>query len=215
MCGRFTLIQWEDFIERFGVSAEDLKPRYNIAPTQTVPIIVAPNKLQRFRWGLIPYWAKDKAIGARLINARAETIATKKSFRYSLKQKRCLVPADGFYEWDKKGKNKIPYRYSLKDGKLFAFAGLWDVWRSPDGDEIGSFSIITTNATSLVAKVHERMPVILTQEAEKLWLDPQLQDMAELTKLLLPYPAEEMTMQEVNRRVNSPANDDPAVLLPH
>ena len=214
MCGRFTLINWEDLILRFGIRAAGLKPRYNIAPTQIVPAIVPGKELKMLYWGFIPFWAKDKAIGNKMINARAETLAEKKSFRYNLRHKRCLIPADGFYEWEKKGQEKIPYRYTLKNAELFAFAGLWESWQSPMGEQIESFCIITTSANELVKKLHGRMPVILSREAEEIWLDPQINDPVVLLPLLKPYPAEKMTVTRVSRKVNNPANDFPEVLLP-
>ena len=201
-------------ILRFGVQIAGLKPRYNIAPTQSVPVIVAGDKLKIMDWGLIPFWVKEETTGNRLINARAETLAEKKSYRHNLKHRRCLIPADGFYEWEKKGREKIPYRFTLKDDKLFAFAGLWESRQSRTGEEIETFCIITTAANELVEKIHGRMPVILSREAEKIWLDHEIDKPEILLPLLKPYPAEKMTATRVSRQVNSPANDHPGVLQP-
>ncbi|HZK24755.1 MAG TPA: SOS response-associated peptidase [Oscillospiraceae bacterium] len=212
MCGRFTLINWQELIVRFGVAAYDLQPRYNIAPTQGIPVIVQGAKeLRLFRWGLIPFWAADETFAARLINARAETVLEKKSFRHCMQQKRCLIPADGFYEWKKEGNKKQPYYFSLTGGQLFAFAGLWDKWRAPDGSEIFTCTIITTQANQLVAEIHQRMPVILPPEAEAMWLDPQLRQPEVLQSLLQPYPAA-MIRRAVSPLINRPNFDGPEVL---
>lgn len=216
MCGRYTLIEWEELQARFHVWAEEpLQPRYNIAPTQKAAVITGTeNRVELFRWGLIPYWAKEKTNGARLINARAETLEVKNSFRRSFASRRCLVPADGFYEWETRGAKKIPYRFTLREGGLFAFAGLWDVWVSPAGEEVNSFAIITTQANDLVSGIHDRMPVILSREAEEAWLDAGLTDPSVLKQLLLPYPAGLMAKQPVSTLVNSPKNETPNVLVP-
>ena len=164
------------------------------------------------RWGLVPSWAKDPAIGAKLINARAETLAEKPSFKRALESRRCLVPADGFYEWARKGSRKIPHRFTLKDGGLFAFAGLRETWREPGGGLLESFTIVTTQANDLLKSVHDRMPVILRREDEPLWLDPKTGATAEVKGLLRPFPAEDMAAAEVSPLVNSPKNDGPACL---
>lgn len=216
MCGRYTLIEWEELQARFHVWAEEpLQPRYNIAPTQKAAVITGTEKrVELFRWGLIPFWAKEKTIGARLINARAETLDVKNSFRRSFASRRCLVPADGFYEWETQGAKKTPYHFTLRDGGLFAFAGLWDSWVSPAGEEVKSFTIITTQANELVSGIHERMPLILSREAEEAWLDAGLTDSSVLKQLLLPYPAGLMAKQPVSPLVNSPKNETPDVLVP-
>lgn len=160
-------------------------------------------------WGLVPTWAKDASIGNRMINARAETIAEKRTFKALLDRKRCLVLADGFYEWQKKERGKFPVRFVLKDRGLFAFAGLWDSWRKPDGSEIQSFTIITTGANDIIRPIHERMPVILDRNSEDKWLDLDLKDTVKLTPLLKAYPSRDMEAYCVYKMVNSPTNDRP------
>ncbi|UCF29428.1 MAG: SOS response-associated peptidase, partial [Chloroflexota bacterium] len=196
---------------------EDFPPRYNVAPTQ--PVAVVPNdgtnRLDFFNWGLIPFWAKDPKIGSRLINARSETIAEKPSFRGSFKYKRCLILADGFYEWQKQpgSKTKIPMYIHLKDRAPFAFAGLWDSWNSKDGSEIKSCTIITTQPNELVEQIHNRMPVILSPEGYAAWIQEGENDPELLKSLLHPYPSEEMAAYPVSTKVNSPQNDTPEVII--
>lgn len=221
MCGRFTLAaDPADILEAFpglNIPAE-MQPHYNIAPSQ--PVAVVPNdgnfRLDYFNWGLIPSWAKDADIGNRLINARAETLAEKPSFRTALRRRRCLILADGFYEWrqDSGQKTKSPMYIRLKTGKPFAFAGLWDQWNSPDGSLIKSCTIITTQPNALMQPIHNRMPVILPESAFPGWLDPAEKTPDLLSPLLQPYPAEEMMFYPVSRLVNSPANDSPECILP-
>jgi putative SOS response-associated peptidase YedK len=160
-------------------------------------------------WGLVPSWAKDTSIGNRMINARAETLTEKRTFKALLGRKRCLVLADGFYEWQKRERGKLPMRFVLRDQGPFAFAGLWDSWRKPDGNELQSFTIITTGANDLLRRVHERMPVILDRESEEVWLDLDLKDPAKLRPLLKAYPSRDMEAYCVSKLVNSPANDMP------
>ncbi|MCF8298572.1 MAG: SOS response-associated peptidase [Saprospiraceae bacterium] len=210
MCGRFSFSPTDIIIEeRFDISLDDefRGPRYNCAPSQELAVISseAPTKLSYYKWGLIPFWAKDAKIGNKLINARAETITEKPSFRNSLKSKRCLVLSDGFYEWKKVGKEKIPYRITLSDNSPFAMAGIWDIWKNPDGNLIKSFSIITTEANELMQELHHRMPVILNREDEKSWLLESKQD--NVLKLLKPYPSELMDSFEISNLVNSPYNE--------
>jgi putative SOS response-associated peptidase YedK len=198
---------------RFGVARflEEVGPRYNIAPTQTV-IVVADDgtrHLTQMRWGLIPSWAKDPAIGNRMINARAETVATKPAFRVALRKRRCLIPADGFYEWHPIGRRKQPIYISLKSREPFSFAGLWEAWTAPDGQEIKTCTIITCEANEVLKPIHDRMPVILTPEAETVWLDPTIQDPERLLPLLVPYPADEIEAYPVSTTVNNPAHDIP------
>jgi putative SOS response-associated peptidase YedK len=212
MCGRFTFIDIEEIRERFNAEPIGLKPNYNAAPSQDVPVILIPGQLSMFRWGLIPYWTKDPAIGNKLINARAETVNEKPSFKYSFQRKRCLIIADGFYEW-KKG-TKRPYRITLKNKEQFAFAGLWDSWKSPGGDIINSCTIITTTTNELMAELHDRMPVILSRETESLWLDQSIMDSGFLKSFLVPYPADLMMTYEVSAIVNSPKNNGPECLEP-
>ena len=201
--------------ERFGVRVRTAiyKARYNCAPTQNLAVITGsePETLQFFRWGLIPSWAKEAAIGNKLINARGETISEKPSFRSAFKNRRCLVPATGFFEWSKTG-GKRPFNIRLRTGEPFAFAGLWDQWISEDGEIVHSFTIITTVPNELMATIHDRMPVILHRENEQRWL--QDNEPQRLQELLLPYPAQEMEAYEVSPLVNTPKNDVAAVLEP-
>jgi putative SOS response-associated peptidase YedK len=218
MCGRFSFSPLVKIIEdRFDVKVDSTryKPRYNSAPSQELTVISNqnPGELSFYRWGLIPFWAKDKSIGNKMINAKAETIAEKPSFKNSLKLKRCLVLSDGFYEWKKiSQKEKIPYRIILKDEPLFAMAGIWDSWKDAEGNSINSFAIITTTPNKLMENIHSRMPAILEKEDEKLWLTED--DPAFLLSLLKPYPDEAMTAFPVSKLVNSPANDSPELIKP-
>ena len=216
MCGRFSLTSpWELLKERFAVEipVNDYRLRYNAAPGQNLWVIPeeTPYDAQLFKWGLVPFWAKDPKIGNRLINARAETIAEKPAFRTPFKKHRCLVLADGFYEWDKKGARRVPYRVVIKDEHPFALAGICDYWKDNKGNELKSFSIITTDANQLISKIHDRMPVILSRKDETAWLDPDL-DIIHALKMLLPYPAKEMKMYPVSTLVNNPKNDLPQVI---
>ena len=217
-------------------------PRFNIAPTQPVAVVRAPTlynagtgdtsdgrlggqsdaspspapcparELVWLRWGLVPSWAKDPAIGARMINARAETAAQKPAFRAALRRRRCLVVADGFYEWQKTGARKQPYFIHMKDDRPFAFAGLWESWTSPDGAELPTCTLLTTQPNELTRPIHDRMPVVLSAADYALWLDPSVQDAARVECLLHPYPAGEMEAYPVSTRVNSPAHDGPDCL---
>jgi putative SOS response-associated peptidase YedK len=218
MCGRYTqTASPENLIFRFGLdeTAFAPPPRFNLAPGQEAPIVVNEGKkiLRKMQWGLVPSWAKDPSIGSRMINARAETLLEKPSFRRLIGKKRCLVLADGFYEWKKIHQGKVPMRFVLKNGEPFAFAGLWDVWSKPDGSKIQSFTIITTAANSLLKTVHERMPVILKDVDEDKWLDFDLNDPPSLMSLLRPFDSECMEGYEVSTLVNSPKNDSPQCVL--
>lgn len=220
MCGRFTLtVNPADLQETFEnyTFPQQFSPRFNIAPTQ--PVLAIPNDEQNeadfFIWGLIPMWAKDPGIGNKLINARAETLAEKPSFRGSLKYKRCLVIADGFYEWKSgTGKTKTPYFIHMTNRKPFAFAGLWDSWNSPDGSQVKSCTIITTEPNDLMALIHNRMPVILHPREYAKWLDPSPQTPEKLSPLLKPFPAEDMNAYPVSTMVNKPENDIPELVVP-
>jgi len=219
VCGRFTLTTNLGAIaKRFGVSRflEEVGARYNIAPTQTVIVVNddGSRHLTQMQWGLIPSWAKDPAIGNRMINARGETVATKPAFRVALRKRRCLIPADGFYEWQPVGRRKQPVYITLKTREPFSFAGLWETWTSPEGEEVKTCTIITTEANELLKPIHDRMPVILTREAEAVWLDPTSQDPARLLPLLKPYPSEEMEIYQVSTRVNNPDRDGPQCIKP-
>jgi putative SOS response-associated peptidase YedK len=220
MCGRFTLtVDPDELQQRFGLSQPppaDLAPRYNIAPSQAVAVVAnAPErKLELFQWGLIPSWAKDPKIGNKLINARAETLAEKPAFRTALKRRRCLVVADGFYEWKKLDGRKQPMYIQLKDGRPFAFAGLWEVWRSPEGEPLKTCTIITTEPNTLLEDIHNRMPAILPPEAYDVWLAPGELSADAALPLLRPYDAAEMRAVPVSTRVNSPSDDSPELVLP-
>jgi len=223
MCGRITLTTDKDDLQsRFGYvnpSGDLFTPRYNIAPSQNCPIVTVNEDkrvLIMMRWGLVPFWAKDVKSGYNLINAKAETLKEKASFRTPFKKKRCLVLADGFYEWthsEKKGA-KQPYRFVLKNRQPFAFAGLWDEWNNPEGEKLLTFTIITTTANELMESIHDRMPVILHEKDEGMWLDPQLADTDKLSPLLKPYPSKEMEAYKVSTFVNSPKNNSPKCIEP-
>jgi len=214
MCGRYTQTASPDaLILRFGFKSGDIivKRRYNLAPGQEAPVVLMEEgrTLSLMGWGLVPSWAKEPSIGYKMINARAETVAEKASFKRLLPARRCLVLADGFYEWARLERGKAPMRFTLKGGAPFAFAGLWDRWRKPDGGELITFTIITTRANELMKPVHDRMPVILERAGEEPWLDPDVKGAAELGALLKPFPAEGMEAYYVSPLVNSPRNDVP------
>ncbi|RFB18164.1 SOS response-associated peptidase [Bacillus sp. HNG] len=221
MCGRFTLFaEFDDILNRFDIEAtieQDLYiPSFNIAPSHSVLSVINDgrrNRLGYLRWGFVPSWAKDDKIGYKMINARAETLADKPSFRQAFRHRRCLVIADSFYEW-KKGpdKTKTPMRIKLKSDELFAMAGIWERWNSPDGNALFSCSIITTTPNELMKDIHDRMPVILRKKDEKLWLNPLLDDVSKVSDLLKPLAAEEMEAYEVSSLVNSPRNNSPNVI---
>jgi putative SOS response-associated peptidase YedK len=231
MCGRFTLTQSGEAIAQLFNLAEvpQIEPRYNIAPTQPVLAVLAnpddpeERQFKYFYWGLIPSWAKDPSMGARLINARAETVAEKPAFRAAFKRRRCLIITDGFYEWQQLGKVKQPYYFyvtqsntdAVPDGRRpFAFAGLWEHWESSEGDGIESCTILTTTSNALLRPIHERMPVILNEQDYNRWLDPNLQQSELLQPLLHPYAAEAMGSYPVNPKVNSPRYDTPECIQP-
>jgi putative SOS response-associated peptidase YedK len=216
MCGRFTLTATVDqLIDRFDIEfflqEEEYLPSYNVAPSQSVLAVInngTQNKMGFLRWGLIPPWAKDMSIGYKMINARAETLIDKPSFRNAYKKKRCLIVADSFYEWKRiDSKTKIPMRIKLKSNELFSMAGLWENWKSPDGKSIYSCSVITTSPNALVQDIHDRMPVILKPDAEKYWLDPSITDTTKLNPLLKPLDHALMEAYEVSPLVNSPKNN--------
>ena len=208
MCGRYSLILTIGELQnRFEFDSERLgyAPGYGTVPTQNVLTVVGGESRRGgyMRWGLIPSWAKDKSIGSRMINARAETIAEKPSFRNALRRRRCLVLADGFYEWQRVGKRKKPMRIVMRSGEPFAFAGLWETWKDPEGTVIPACTIITTTPNDLLRPIHNRMPVILPRELEDFWLDDSVDDNAALTSVLTPYPADDMEAYEVSSGVNS------------
>ncbi|MEH7238282.1 SOS response-associated peptidase [Bacillus sp. JJ1562] len=221
MCGRFTLFaEFDDILNRFDIEAaieQDLFiPSYNIAPSHSVLSVINDgrrNRLGYLRWGFVPSWAKDEKIGYKMINARAETLAEKPSFRQAFKHRRCLVIADSFYEW-KKGadKSKTPMRIKLKSDELFAMAGIWERWKSPEGNTLFSCSIITTTPNEIMADIHDRMPVILQKEDEQAWLDPSLDDVSKVSHLLKPFATDRMEAFEVPALVNSPRNNSPNLI---
>lgn len=216
MCGRFSLANTSDLEERFGIKpGRNIAPRYNIAPSQKIMALVHGQggyDLVWFVWGLIPFWSKDPATGKGIINARAETVDTKASFKHSFRSKRCLIPADGFYEWKKEGNSKKPYRFTLQSGGLFTFAGLWEEWNSPQGT-IRSCAIITTGANDVLQAVHNRMPVIVPADEEAVWLGPGT-DTDTLKSILKPYPGSLLEGYEISTLINSPHNDRAEVLQP-
>jgi putative SOS response-associated peptidase YedK len=216
MCGRYRLSRRKQIIEEYFESApwdDDWNPRYNIAPTQPVPVIRQQPKepvrqLSLMKWGLIPSWAKDPSIATGTINAKSETAATKPAFRDPLKFRRCLIPADGFYEWKKAGTSKQPFCFEVNDGELFAFAGLWDGWKNAEGQWIKTCSILTTTPNVVTSAVHDRMPVILERESYDWWLDPSTTNVKVVSELLKPYDAKSMRCHPVSSRVNNVLDDD-------
>lgn len=206
MCGRYTIsVEEEALLTRFKVweYQGQHSPRYNVAPTQNNPVVLVNRENKRImtpmRWGLIPSWAKEEAIGNKMINARKETVTQKPSFKTAFMKRRCLVPADGYYEWQKPGTpgRRTPFRIVLKSREVFAFAGLWDIWKNKEGEIIPSYTIITTEADDLISKIHPRMPIMLKPENEDRWIDPTPKDSATLLKLLDPYAADLTEMYEV------------------
>lgn len=223
MCGRFTqTAPWERVKKEFAVKepAEEnlFKPRYNIAPTQLVPVVrdaASERIISNLKWGLVPSWAKDAEIGNRMINARAETLTEKPSFREAYAKRRCLIPTSGFYEWQKTSSGaKQPFYFYLKEKDVFGFAGLWEEWLDKDsGELLETFTIITTEANAVLKPVHDRMPVIIKPDNYDEWLDPKIKDAERLEKLLKPYPAVEMDSHTVSRAVNSPTSDSPDLII--
>jgi putative SOS response-associated peptidase YedK len=221
VCGRYTLFKLEQLLHRFPWIERppvDAIARYNVAPTQPVLVISneRPDRFDFFNWGLIPPWAKDPSVGGRMINARVETVAEKPAYAKPFRRRRCLVPADGFYEWRREpgGKTKTPMLIRLKSGEPFAFAGLWESWHSADGSEIVSCTLITGKPNEVVAPIHDRMVVILKPEHYQRWLDPDERAPDELLPMLTPYPADEMEAFPVSRLVNSPKNESPDCVKP-
>lgn len=220
MCGRFTLsVSAEDLARLFALAPSQvppLLPRYNIAPTQPVVVVRTDRAGDReavfMRWGLIPSWARDPAIGGRMINARSETAAEKPAFRAAIRRRRCLVPADGFYEWRAEGRIKQPYYIHPAEGVLLAIAGLWERWLAPDGGDIETCTLLTTAANEAVAALHDRMPVILAPQDFSRWLDPAVTDPAAIADLLRPVAPDRLTWQPVSTRVNRVGEDDADLL---
>jgi len=212
MCGRFTLDPDKRFYPRFKITdaVYDVKPRYNIAPGQFVGVIVSDgitNKLEPMRWGLIPFWAKDPKIGYKMINARVESLNSKASFKYALKKRRCIIPASGFYEWKKSNGSKTPYYIYSRNKDYLALAGLYEIWKDPEGRDLKTFTIITTVAIPLVADLHNRMPLVLNKDNENAWLDPANEDAAQALVTLQNAKSPNLTRHAVSSQVNSPAFD--------
>ncbi len=211
MCGRYTLGNTGNLFDRFLIEGDDssLQVRYNVAPSQVMPVVTLEEnrQLEFMKWGLVPSWSKDPK--KALINARIEGIQTKPSFRKPIRERRCLIPATGFYEWKKELGGKTPYHIRRKDSQLFAFAGLYDIWKDLDGKEIKAFAIVTTAANDLLVEVHNRMPVILSPEQDGLWLETQAGEIGQVLDTLQPVPSEELEMYPVSRKVNSPRYDLP------
>jgi putative SOS response-associated peptidase YedK len=216
MCGRYRLSRRKQLVEAHFSSVseeEDWNPRYNIAPTQLVPVIRQNPKqpireLSLLRWGLIPSWMKDSSGAATMINARSETAGTKPAFRDALKSRRCLIPADGFYEWQRVGKTKQPYCFEVGNAQMFAFAGIWDRWKDPSGKWVKTCSILTTTPNAVTSAVHDRMPVILDPDSYDIWLDPGMRNVTTASELLKPYDARLMRCYPISTRINHVANDD-------
>ena len=224
MCGRARLSSDVSEIKlAFSIPPErptpNVAPSWNVAPTDPLPIVHYDAKegarsLEVMRWGLIPYWAKDIKIGFSTINARAEEVDIKPAFREAFQRRRCLVPVDNFYEWAKTGTGKQPYAIALADRRLMALAGLWETWRSPAGERIRSFTIVTTTPNELCAELHNRMPVVLKPQAWPVWLGEEPADVPQLKALLAPYPSDEMIAWPVSARVGNVKNNDPSLIEP-
>ena len=222
MCGRFVQVEKPEFYaEHFGaefVRTETLTANYNVAPTEQVYAVVeheGDRSLTSFRWGLVPFWAKDLKIGNRSINARSETAADKPMFRDSFERRRCLIPADGFYEWERKAKGELPHFIHAADGEPLPLAGLWSSWRDPETDErVLTCTVLTGQPNELVEPIHDRMPVILPRERWDTWLDPENRDIDGLRALLQPLPADRMAEHPVSTLVNSVKNKSPDLIVP-
>lgn len=216
MCGRFSLATTaDDLAEFFGMDVfPEFDPHFNLSPSQPICALRQQEKEAKrealwMRWGLIPSWAKDPGIGNRMINARSETVAEKPAFRAAFKKRRCLVPADGFYEWKSEGRKKQPYFIRSRKDSIMAFAGLWELWSAPDGSEVTSCAILTTQANELMAPIHHRMPVILSPKDFNTWLDTEATKPDSLKKLMMPFSAKKLEAYPVSRFVSNPSNDSP------
>jgi len=218
MCGRFTLTASpEQLAMRFhaDLPSFDYQPRYNIAPGQRITAVIAhegKNRIGELKWGLVPSWAKDEKIGYKTLNAKAETVHEKPAFKTAFLRRRCVIPADGFYEWQKTADDKQPMRILLKNHEIFGMAGLYDTWVAPDGSKLHSCTLITTKPNGLVAPIHDRMPVILRREDEAIWLDRERQDPELLHSLLVPFPEDEMMFYPVDKMVGNVRNEVPACI---
>lgn len=220
MCGRYTLTSVDGLIEEFSLIQESVQfdPRFNIAPSERVPVVDNRPKRDRvlvgMTWGLVPYWAKDPGIGQKLLNARCETVAEKPSFRQAFGRRRCLVVADGFYEWRRRGTRKVPFYFRRERGGFIAMAGVWERWRRPSGDWLTTFAVITTHANSLMTPIHDRMPVVVPREHYERWLSPEELGIRELGDMLVPPSVDGFEAFEVSPLVNRVQNDSPACIRP-
>ena len=223
MCGRSSLTKTEkELEERFGATfySDDLEsynplPNYNVAPTHYMPVITSSDQehINIYRWGLLPFWAKDTKIAYKMINARIETILEKNAFKKAVEQRRCIIPMDGFYEWKREGKEKLPFRIQTTDQEIFSVAGIWEKWKSPEGEEVFTFSVITKKPNAIMEGIHDRMPALLLPQQEKLWLDEEL-PAKEAIALITDYPAEYMKAYRVSQKVNSVRNTDASLIEP-
>jgi len=220
MCGRYSLFaDFQEIEERFGQATfdlEDYEESYNIAPSQMVLSVIndgSKNRLGFLKWGLIPPWAKDEKIGYKMINARSETVHEKPSFRNALKNKRCLIVADSFYEWKRTGDRKVPMRIKMKNDELFAMAGLWEAWKTPNGKLVHTCTILTTEPNDLMSTIHDRMPVILKKQDEHKWLNPAVKNGDDLKRYMVPLEDGLLEAYEVSEKVNSPKNNDPELIV--
>jgi putative SOS response-associated peptidase YedK len=223
MCGRSSLTKNEKELEkRFNATfySEDLArynplPNYNVAPTHMMPVITNqdPSHINIYKWGLIPFWAKDQKIGSSMINARIETIKEKSTYKSTLQKRRCLVPLDGFYEWKTEGKNKYPFRIQTTDQEIFSCAGMWESWKDPNGLVIHSFTIITLPANDFMSNIHDRMPAILLPEIENLWIESEI-SISNVDDILIPYPSDKMKMYPVSQNINNVRNQDISLINP-
>jgi putative SOS response-associated peptidase YedK len=220
MCGRFVLEHSPEQLMKVYrlTSMPDLSPRYNIAPSQQIAVVrqqkSGDRELSFLQWGLIPSWSKDSATGYKMINARSETVHEKPSFKQAFHARRCIIPASGFYEWQKAGKEKIPHYIRLRDGDIMSLAGLWERWKSPEGEDLETCTILTTAANSLLKKLHDRMPVILHRAEFDIWLDRDIDDVSRLTEVFHPYPSDQLEEDVVTTDVNSLKNDSPDCIIP-
>lgn len=220
MCGRFVTVIPADELRKIFDLIENppVEPRYNVAPTQSVGVVRCcdesdHNRFDQLKWGLIPSWSKDSKMGSHMINARSETVAEKPAFRHAIKFKRCIVPVSGFYEWSHSGTEKHPHFIHLADKSPMCLAGIWEHWKSPEGSEVESFSILTTSANKLVGKLHDRMPVILSPDTYGLWLNRNLHDVHALEPLYTPYPDDQMAYYQVPDLVNNARFDSPSCIV--
>jgi putative SOS response-associated peptidase YedK len=219
MCGRYTIVETEQIVKRFDIATapDAVRPNYNASPGQMLPVVThhSPNSLEIMKWGLVPPFAQDPSYSSKYKthNARSETVTEKVSYRKPFKSQRCLVPSNGFYEWQKTEHGKVPHYITLKKGGLFSFAGLYEVWRDAEGKELKTFTIITTTPNELMEPIHNRMPVILERDVEGLWLDEDAPPEG-LLSLLTSYPAHKMTAFPVSDKVNKPIDNDESLIMP-